>query len=127
MRRTKIVCTLGPASDGPGILEGLVRAGMDVARLNFSHGTHGEHLKRMEGVRSASGALGRTVGILQDLGGPKIRTGGLRGREVELRAGNIFTITTLEMEGSEEMVQVPLPEIVEAVKPGDPILLGDGA
>lgn len=127
MRRTKIVCTLGPATDGPGILEGLVRAGMDVARLNFSHGTTGEHLKRMEGVRSASRALGRTVGILQDLGGPKIRTGGLRGREVELRAGDIFTITTREVGGSRKMVQVLLPEIVEAVKPGDPILLGDGA
>lgn len=127
MRRTKIVCTLGPASDGPGVLEGLVRAGMDVARLNFSHGTHGEHLMRMEAIRYISRALGRTVGVLQDLGGPKIRTGALRGGEVELKAGSKFTITTRKVEGNSERVQVHLPEIVEAVKSGDPILLGDGA
>lgn len=95
MRRTKIVCTIGPATNSGEQLEALMRAGMNVARLNFSHGTHEEHALVIEGVRAISARLGCPIAILQDLQGPKIRVGSLEGGQpIKLVDGNQVTIST---------------------------------
>src|SRR3972149_1344472 len=97
MRRTKIVATIGPASRGPGILERLIETGADVVRLNFSHGEHEDHLAVIRSTREISARLGKSVAILQDLCGPKIRTGKLRdGAPIELVKGERIGITTDE-------------------------------
>src|SRR5258706_16307070 len=94
-RSAKIVCTLGPSSDSAEIIERLMRAGMDVARLNFSHGPHEEHARTIKRLREASARLSKPIGILADLQGPKIRTGALgEGKDGQLRAGQSFTIST---------------------------------
>ncbi|MCL6446407.1 MAG: pyruvate kinase, partial [Alicyclobacillus sp.] len=84
MRRTKIVCTIGPASESPEMLRALIQAGLDVARLNFSHGSYEEHAARIERIREAAKDVGKHVGILLDIAGPKIRTGKIAGGQVEL-------------------------------------------
>jgi pyruvate kinase len=124
-RRTKIVCTLGPASSGP-VLEEMLAAGMDVARLNFSHGTHAEHVQRIEQVRRYSAKHQRPVAILQDLSGPKIRIGDLPGGRVELTAGQTFTLTTDTGSLDPARVRVAYPEIIHETPVGAPILLADG-
>ncbi len=91
--KTKIICTIGPASQSVERLEELIHAGMDVARLNFSHGTYEDHLTAIQNVREASKRTGEHISILQDLCGPKIRTGKLRNKSVELKAGAKFTFT----------------------------------
>src|SRR6266566_4430239 len=99
-RHSKIVCTIGPASRDPRILKRLLEAGMDVARLNFSHGSHSEHLACIQSLRATANKLGKTIAVLADLQGPKIRTGPLAGgRPVALRAGQKFTITTARILG----------------------------
>src|SRR5574337_593664 len=104
-RRTKIVCTIGPASRSARIIDRLMRAGMDVARLNFSHGTHAEHARTIALIRKASVRHEKPIAILADLQGPKMRTGPLeRGQPVELRAGKRFTITASEISGNAERV-----------------------
>ncbi len=127
MRRTKIVATIGPASRSPEVLERLIRAGVDVVRLNFSHGTHEQHLEVIQRVRAIAARLERSVALLQDLSGPKIRTGKVRGGEIELRDGARLAITTDEaVEGTPELIATtydPLPRDVQA---GDTILLDDG-
>ena len=126
-RRAKIVCTLGPASSSPEMVERLLRAGMDVARLNFSHGTHDEHASRVAAVRKASGELQRPVAILADLQGPKIRTGRLEGgKTVRLEAGQPFSITTAKMPGNSSGVSTNYTRLPEEVRKGDRILLADG-
>src|SRR5246127_5898053 len=96
VRRAKIVCTLGPASHSPAVIDQLMRAGMDVARLNFSHGTQEEHARTVTLIRAASGRQQKPIGILADLQGPKIRTGALQGGgSILLRADSRFTITTV--------------------------------
>ena len=105
-RRSKIICTLGPASESAEMVDRLMRAGMDVARLNFSHGTHAEHARAIARIREASGRHAKPIAILADLQGPKIRTGPLSGgRPVILRAGQRFTITTKSVAGSNEGVR----------------------
>ena len=101
-RSAKIVCTLGPASNSPEMIERLMRAGMDVARLNFSHGTHEDHARTIKRLREASARLSKPIGILADLQGPKIRTGALVDKQarVQLRAGQRFTISTLDRPGT---------------------------
>src|SRR5579862_4991681 len=99
-RRAKIVCTLGPATSSPEQLAALVAAGLDVARLNLSHGDHDAHRAAYEAVRAASDASGRSVGILVDLQGPKIRLGRFAGRPVTLQAGQEFTITGADVPGT---------------------------
>ena len=94
MRRTKIVCTIGPATASPEKIESLIKAGMDVARLNFSHGAHSDHAAVIEMVRKASDKLSKPVAILQDLQGPKIRIGTVKGGAALIRAGDEFTLTT---------------------------------
>lgn len=126
-RRAKIVCTLGPSSSSPEMVDRLVRAGMDVARLNFSHGTHEEHERRIAAVRLASGQHEKPITILADLQGPKIRTGRLEnGRAVRLRFGQHFTITTRQVNGNAEGVSTTFLPLPSSVHRGDRILLSDG-
>ena len=127
MRRTKIICTLGPATASLEKIRDLIRAGMDVARLNFSHGTWEEHARLAQWVRQASRQLGRPVALLQDLCGPKIRTGKLRSRRgVPLRKGQKFRLTAAEITGSSRRVSISYPHLARDVRRGDTILLDDG-
>ena len=127
MRRAKIVCTLGPACLDQRTMEELLLAGMDVARLNFSHGTHAQHSETISCLRAASLKVRKGVGILGDLQGPKIRTGRLARGQVELKPGAAFSITTDEsVPGTEELVSTTYPFLASDVNPGDRILLDDG-
>ncbi|HLX40165.1 MAG TPA: pyruvate kinase, partial [Ktedonobacteraceae bacterium] len=127
MRRTKIVCTIGPASESEERLEQLMRAGMNVARLNFSHGTHDQHAIVIERVREISARLGCAVAILQDLQGPKIRTGALEdGKPVTLVDSANLTFTTRPMVGNARLVSTTYQALPQDVKIGDRILLDDG-
>jgi pyruvate kinase len=126
-RRAKIVCTLGPATSSYNMIEKLVHAGMDVARLNFSHGTHEDRARMVAAVRRASAHYEKPIGILADLQGPKIRTGKLvGGKPVRLRFGQRFTITTRNILGTEEGVSTTFRALPEAVHKGDRVLLNDG-
>jgi len=126
-RSAKIVCTLGPASDSAEMIERLMLAGMDVARLNFSHGTHDEHARTIKRLREASARLSRPIGILADLQGPKIRTGALvGGTPVQLRTGQRFTISTRDFPGTSAGVSTTYKRLPRDVSRGDRILLGDG-
>ena len=126
-RKAKIVCTLGPASSTPEMIDGLMQAGMDVARLNFSHGAHETHAATVAAIRSVSGRYERPVAILADLQGPKIRTGLLRdGKPVLLRDGQALTITTRDVHGDESVISTNYTPLPEEVKAGDRILLSDG-
>lgn len=124
--RTKIVCTLGPSSRTIDMLTSLIRAGMDVARLNFSHGTHEDHLSTIQNVREASNRCGVPVTIVQDLQGPKIRIGDLGVPMIELRAGDRFTITTEPVVGTGKRVSTTYTDLTKDVHPGDIILIDDG-
>ncbi len=126
-RRTKIVCTLGPATSAPEVIEDLIRAGMNVARFNLSHGTRKEHEEAIEIVRQASKKLGIPVSILMDLPGPKYRTGKLKTESVPLRKGAEVTLTTRPIEGDEKTVPLNLPDLSRSVNVGDTVLLDDGA
>ena len=127
MRRAKIVCTLGPASQSQEMLEKLIDAGMDVARLNFSHGSHEQHRENIEKLRAASKKMKKAVGILGDLQGPKIRTGRFTTGSTELKEGTEFRITTDErVPGTDEIVSTTYPHLAGDVNPGDRILLDDG-
>ena len=126
-RRTKIVATLGPASQSANLIRSLIGAGMNVARLNFSHGDHSEHRATMECIRAVSAELGVPVGILQDLQGPKIRTGPIVQAPLKLLTGRSFTITTRTVPGTELLVSTTFRSLPGEVKPGDRILLADGA
>ena len=125
-RRAKIVCTLGPASASAATIEGLIRAGMDVARLNFSHGDHASQQALLDIVRDTAARLGRTVAVLQDLQGPKIRIGRLPDGGVDLVAGQIFTLTATPGVAESQRVSVSYRDFANDVKPGDPVLLDDG-
>lgn len=125
MRRTKIVCTLGPAVDGPGQVAQLAAAGMDVARLNFSHGTYDEHARRLHTVREAMKETGKCLAVLQDLCGPKIRVGNVADG-TRLRQDARFVLTIDPVPGNEQIVHLPIPELFAAVKPGNQLLLDDG-
>ena len=126
-RSAKIVCTLGPASNSPEMIERLMQAGMDVARLNFSHGTHEEHARTIKRLREASARLSQPIGILADLQGPKIRTGALVDKKpVLLRAGQRFTISTVARAGTNAGVSTTYKRMPRDVSRGDRILLYDG-
>jgi pyruvate kinase len=126
-QKTKIVCTIGPATGSLSAIEELIKAGMNVARLNFSHGTLGEHAGYIRNIRKAASKLNTPVAILQDIAGPKIRTRKLKRKEVQLKEGADFTLTTATVPGDEHSVSVNLPELAENVKRGDVIFLDDGA
>ena len=126
-RRTKIVCTIGPSSGTPSVIKELLKTGMDVARINFSHGTTDEHIEYIKILRQEANRAKIPLAILQDLPGPKNRTGKLRRGIVELKVGADFILTTKEILGDEHKVSVALPELPGLVKPGDTIYLDDGA
>jgi pyruvate kinase len=125
-RRTKIVCTLGPATSSPEAVRNLVEAGMNVARLNFSHGSHKEHAERIRILRDIERETGRTVAILQDLGGPKIRIGEIAGGSITIEPGREFTLTTRDVPGDNREVSVSYSPLPQEVAPGTSILLADG-
>lgn len=126
-RKTKILCTIGPAATGTENLTRLIYAGMDAARLNFSHGTHDIHLKTIKHIRAASHIAGRNIPILMDLQGPKIRIGNIKGGGVELKDNQEFSITTKPMkEGNERIVSTEYADLHNEAMPGHTILLDDG-
>ncbi len=126
MRRAKIVCTLGPAVDTPEMIRKLVDAGMDVARLNMSHGNHDDHRRRYDMVRAASDATGHGVGIVADLQGPKIRLETFKEGKVKLTRGAEFVITTRDVEGDATICGTTYKGLPGDVSEGDPILVDDG-
>jgi pyruvate kinase len=126
MPRAKIVCTLGPATSTPERIGELIDAGMNVARLNFSHGTHEDHARMLAIVRVEADKRGRAIAVLLDLQGPKIRVGRFAAGQVELKPGAEFTITTEKIAGDEKRVSTTYPLLPRDVKPGDHILLDDG-
>jgi pyruvate kinase len=124
--KTKIVCTIGPASNSPEILEQLIFAGMNIARINFSHGDLEEHAKVIDNIRSASLKAGRRVAIMADLPGPKIRIGEFKSEPVELNSGDTFTLTTEEIIGGLDSVSVSFSRLPQVVNTGDRLFLNDG-
>ncbi len=126
MRRAKIIATLGPASSTPGTVAAMVESGLDVARVNLSHGSHDDHGRSIAIVRQAASAIGRSVGILADLQGPKIRLGRFAHGSVLLRNGARFVITSEDVPGDHERVSTTHAGLPNDVNPGDPILVDDG-
>jgi pyruvate kinase len=126
-RRAKIVCTLGPATSAPGMISGLIEAGMNVARLNMSHGSHEDHTRSFEAIREAASARGVAVAVLADLQGPKIRVGKIPGAGFDLKAGESF-ILSVDPDATIEpgRVTVDYPELAREVRPDDRILMDDG-
>jgi pyruvate kinase len=126
-RRTKIVCTIGPATGSAAVIERLIKAGMDVARLNLSHGTYREHARRIQTTRQMSQRLAIPVAILMDLPGPKYRTGRLKNGQAALKKGAQVILTTKQVEGNDKVIPVNLPALTRDIKAGDTVLLDDGA
>ena len=126
MRKTKIICTLGPATDDEKILRNLMLSGMNVARINFSHQTHEIHLGRINAVKRIREETGLPVALLADTKGPEIRIGAFDRPKVELVAGQPFTLTTREVIGSEDIVSVSFDRLPSDVSRGSRILIDDG-
>lgn len=124
--KTRIVATIGPASSSRSILEQMLRAGMNVARLNFSHGEFPAHRQSIENIRAAAKAAGRPVAIMADLSGPKMRIGSLREEKIVLQAGDHFTLTTGDIVGDQQRVSVSFKRLPAVVKPGNLLSLNDG-
>lgn len=124
--KTKIICTIGPASNKPHILDRMLRAGMNIARLNFSHGTFEEHAETIANLRAASERTGFRLAIMADLPGPKMRIGELDKEPVFLEEGDSLILTTREMVGNKGLVSVTLEELPSIVKEGDKLFLNDG-
>lgn len=124
--RAKIIATLGPASEDKKTIRSLMTAGMDVARINFSHGNHEGHTRVIQNLREASQELNRPITILQDLSGPKIRTGKIKSGTIDLVDGEIFILTSDDVEGTEEIISVNYPDLALSAKIGGRILLDDG-
>jgi pyruvate kinase len=124
--KTKIVATIGPASETPEMLERLIRAGLNVARLNFSHGDFAGHAARIKRIRSAAEAAHRRVAIMADLPGPKMRIGKIEPEPIQLNSGENFVLTTEEITGTPQRVSVSFKRLPSVVKPGDRLFLNDG-
>ena len=124
--RTKIVCTIGPASESPEVMEKMIRAGMNVARLNFSHGSFDSHRSVVRNLRSAALAAGKRLTIMGDLSGPKMRIGMLAREPVDLKPGDSFVLTTDDIVGDEGKAAVTFKKLPQAVKSGDTLFLNDG-
>ncbi|MCC7283770.1 MAG: pyruvate kinase [Acetobacteraceae bacterium] len=125
-RRTKIIATLGPASSDEAMIETLFRAGADVFRLNFSHGSHEDHAARLAAIRNVEKRLGRPIGVLADVQGPKLRIGRFQAGRVQLQPGSPFRLDLNPTPGNVSRVNLPHPEIIEAVRIGSSLLLDDG-
>ncbi|MDO5108648.1 MAG: pyruvate kinase [Erysipelotrichaceae bacterium] len=125
MRKTKIVCTIGPASESEEVLRELCLAGMNVARLNFSHGTHEEHLERIRRIKKVREELGLPIAIMLDTKGPEFRIGTFKDGKIMLEEGSTFTFTTEEIEGDDSIVSVSYKNLANELDPGDRILLNN--
>ena len=126
MRKTKIICTLGPAVDNEDMIRSLIRTGMDAARFNFSHGNHSEHLVRLNMLKSVRDAMGRPVATILDTKGPEIRIRSFETKSVELTAGSTFILTTRDISGDTTQVSVTYPKLHEELCKGQQILIDDG-
>ena len=126
MRKTKIICTLGPSTDQEGVLRELVANGMNVARFNFSHGSHEEHLGRFEKLKAIREELGKPVAALLDTKGPEIRLKDFKNGTEMLEAGQTFTLTTRDVEGTKEICSITYKDLPQDVQPGGTIMLDDG-
>ncbi|WP_054251714.1 pyruvate kinase [Neofamilia massiliensis] len=126
LKKTKVVCTIGPASESEEMLEKLMLAGMNVARLNFSHGTHPEHQVRIDRIRKVADKLGLSIAIMLDTKGPEIRLGDFKDGQIEVEIGDTFTLTTRDILGDKTIVSVSHQGLASDVKVGDLILIDDG-
>lgn len=126
MRKTKIICTIGPASESEEVLTKLCQAGMNVARLNFSHGSHEEHLKKMNTIKKVRSALGLPIAIMLDTKGPEFRIKTFEGGKITLKDGDPFVFTARDIKGSQREVSISYPGLVNDLAPGDTILLNNG-
>jgi len=126
MRRTKIICTLGPAVDSEDMIRTLIRTGMDAARFNFSHGSHAEHLERLNMLKSVRDSMGRPVATILDTKGPEIRIKSFETKSITLEEGDVFTLTTEDIVGNQGWVSVTYPRLHEELSPGQEILIDDG-
>lgn len=127
MKKTKIICTIGPSCESPELLKKMIEAGMDIARLNFSHGSHLEHHRRITVLRQVAAELGKTLGIMLDTKGPEIRTGVFKNGKVILREGEKVTLTTEDLVGDSTLIPVSYNKLPQALKKGNIILIADGA
>ncbi len=126
MRKTKIVCTIGPACDSEEMLRAMMLAGMNVARLNFSHGTHAEHQVRIDRIKKLRTELGLPIAIMLDTKGPEYRIGTFEDGKITLNTGDTFTFTTEPVTGSSERVSVSYPGLARDLEAGDTVLVNDG-
>ena len=126
MPRTRIVCTIGPASSSPEVMRDLMRAGMNVARINFSHGDHATHAHSIATLRRVAEEEGRLVAVIADLQGPKLRVGEIEGGAVELREGDVVTLRSRLQPGATDEIPVPHPQLLRDLRPGQTVLLDDG-
>ena len=126
MRKAKIICTLGPATDNQNILEKLVQKGMDVARFNFSHGSHEEQKQRLDRLKELREKYDKPIAALLDTKGPEIRIGCFREHAIHLQEGQSFTLAGREVVGDTEQVSITYKELYKDIKPGDIILIDDG-
>ena len=125
-KRTKIIATIGPASSSPAIIAKLIRAGMDAARLNFSHGERADHIKRINLIRSEAAKAGKHIAIILDLQGPKLRVGEVKNDAALLKRNDTILLTTKKIVGTSEQVSITYPRLTKDLKIGDTVLLDDG-
>ena len=125
-KRTKIIATIGPASGSAAIIAKLIRAGMDAARLNFSHGERKDHVRRIKLIRTEAAGAGRQIAIIQDLQGPKLRVGPVKNDAITLRRGDEITVTARKITGTSSIISVTYPRLTKDLETGDRILLDDG-
>lgn len=126
MRKTKIICTIGPASEDEAVLTAMCQAGMNVARLNFSHGDHEEHKRKIDLIRRVREKLNMPIAIMLDTKGPEYRIGTFAGGQITVRTGDAFTFTTDEVEGDETRVSVNYKDLVHNLNVGDRVLVNNG-
>ena len=126
LRKTKVICTLGPAVDNEEMMRKLIRGGMDAARFNFSHGSHEEHLGRLNKLKAVRDSMSRPVATILDTKGPEIRIKSFDVKKIDLEAGNTFTLTTADEVGNASRVSVTYPQLHQEVTPGMEILIDDG-
>ncbi len=126
MRKTKIICTLGPAVDSEDMIRTLIRTGMDAARFNFSHGSHPEHLARLNMLKAVRDAMGRPIATILDTKGPEIRIKSFETKSISLEPGDPFTLTTEDVTGNQGWVSVTYPQLHQELQPGQEILIDDG-